>query len=222
MQPGLCQHRKTPTATCREGARCLQPCDAYGHHALDCMTGGARVTLHDAGYTVIHQVRRAGGMRAQREVLAPDLATPKLTQPRVDVDAWGHPGLPHLRLDFTAVSPSAVRSRRVKRRPTQAAEQAEKDKANKYGCRPGGVGVDGVAMELSGRHGPNLDTLLRKLAGYARADATAKSTEAQRHLQHWRIALSVALARFSHAAIYAVAAGQCRSTQHLQVSATTT
>ena len=175
------------------------------------MTGGARTTVHDVGCAIIHQACRAAGLRAQREVLAPDLATPKLTQPRVDVDAWGHTGLPHLRIDFTTVTASAARYQRAQHRPAQAAETAEQGKANKYGHRPGGVGVTGAAMELSGRHGSSLDSILRKFAGYARANATATGTDAPRHLQIWRMALSVALARFSHAAISSAAGADVRT-----------
>ena len=36
-----------------------------------------------------------------------------------------------------------------------AAAQAEKTKENKYGKVKGGVGVTGIAMQLSGRFGPD-------------------------------------------------------------------
>ena len=49
------------------------------------------------------------------------------------------------------------------------AAQAEKARESKYGKTKGGLGVAGIAVQLSGRFGPGLDTLLRKLAGYKRA-----------------------------------------------------
>ena len=113
--------------------------------------------------------------------------------------------MPHLRLDFTAVKPESARYQRANRQNTQAAAAAERGKANKYGRRPGATGVTGLSMELSGRFGPNLDTLLRKLAGFARAGASTTGSDNTRHLQQWRMALSVALARFTHAAICSAA-----------------
>ena len=50
-----------------------------------------------------------------------------------------------------------------------AAAQAERTKANTYGKARGGIGVMGISMQLSGRFGPGVDTLLRTLAGYKRA-----------------------------------------------------
>ena len=41
-------------------------------------------------------------------MLVTTLATEKLTEPGVDVDAWGHPGPPHIRLDFTVVDAEAL------------------------------------------------------------------------------------------------------------------
>ena len=206
MQPGLCQHRRKPTATCRVGRRCLGLCDAYGAHALDCMIGGARIILHNVGCDILFNACRDAGFGAQTEVVVPALATPKLTEPRIDVDAWGHPGYPHLRIDFTVAGNAAKRYQQAIATPAQAAETAERGKRNKYGAAAaGGVQVSGAALELKGRHGPGLDQLLRTLAGLARAKATQKGSEPKRLLQQWRARISVALARFCYAAIASAA-----------------
>ena len=80
-----------------------------------------------------------------------------------------------------------------------AAAQAEKTKENKYGTTKGGVGVTGIAMQLSGRFGPGLDALLRRLAGYKRAISKAAGRDGGRSLQEWRKLQSVALARYTAA-----------------------
>ena len=84
---------------------------------------------------------------------------------------------------------------------TSAAAQAERAKATKYGTPLGGVGVTGLSLELSGRFGPNLDDLLRRLSGYRRARQTAAGRDAGRPLYSWRLAFSLALARFTASAI---------------------
>ena len=70
--------------------------DEHGQHA------------HGVGYHIIHNVCCAAGLKLQREVVVPTLATEKLIEPRVDVDALGHPGLPHIRLDFTVFDEEAL------------------------------------------------------------------------------------------------------------------
>ena len=75
----------------------------------------------------------------------------------------------------------------------------KREKATTYGKPLGGVGVTGLGLELSGRFGPQLDDLLRRLAGYKRAIQTAAGRDAGRPLQAWRLAFSLALARFTAA-----------------------
>ena len=65
----------------------------------------------------------------------------------------------------------------------------------------GGVGVTGKAMQHSGRFGPGLDALLRRLAGYKRAINEAAGRDGGRSLQEWRKLLSLALARYTAATI---------------------
>ena len=136
--------------------------------------------------------------------MVPMLATEKLTEPRVDVDAWGHPGLPHIRFDYTVVDAEALHLTSAMRKAQEkapAAAQAEKAKANKYGNAKRGIGVMGIAMQLSGRFGPRLDALLRKLAGFQRAIGKALGRDCGRPLQDWRLLLSLALARYIAATI---------------------
>ena len=165
------------------------------------MIGGARITLHDVGCHLTHKACVDAGLRSQQEVVVPALAIEKLTEPRVDVDAWGHPGLPHLRLDFTVTDPRTEHFSSAHREIAGAAAKAEGAKAEKYGTPIGGVGVTGLALELSGRFGPGLDSLLRRLAGYRRALQSAAGREAGRPLQTWRLAFSLALARYAASAI---------------------
>ena len=132
------------------------------------------------------------------------LATDKLTEPRVDVDAWGHPRLPHIRLDYTVVDAEALHNASAMKKAQEkapAAAQAERTNAKKYGNAKGGIGVMGIAMQLSGRFGPGLDTFLRKLAGFRRAIGKAVGRDCGRPPQEWRSLLSLALARYIAATI---------------------
>ena len=97
IQQGLCQHQRRQKSDGTAGARCLAQLDEQGQHAQKCLIG------HDVG----HNACCEAGLKSQREVVVPALVTERLTEPRVDVDAWGHPGLPHMRLDFTVVDAEA-------------------------------------------------------------------------------------------------------------------
>ena len=96
--------------------------------------------------------------------------------------------------------------------PATAAKIAEQAKVTKYGTTPGGCGVQGMALELTGRFGPELDAHLRRCAGLARAKSTAHGKDAPRLLQHWQTRLSILLARFWHAAI--ASAESCPEVAH--------
>ena len=195
MTPCLCQHRYAASNTSKAGKKCLQLCDAYGHHATECMIGGARNVLHNIGCSLLSDAHRQAGMGVQREVVVPELMTPKMLEPRVDVDAWGHPGLLHVRVDFTVASSTAGRYRQASPEPGHAAEVAERGKRTKYKSI-GGVGVIGAALETHGRHGPGLDWILRTCAGLSRAHAADLGREPRRLLQSWRTSLSIALSVF--------------------------
>ena len=88
------------------------------------------------GCHITHNACCEAGLKSLREVVVPALVTDRLTEPRVDVDAWIHPGLPHIRLDFTVVNAEAIHySSSMRKAPdtAPAAAQAEKTKENKYG-----------------------------------------------------------------------------------------
>ena len=68
--------------------------------------------------------------------------TERLTEPRVDVDAWGHPVLPHISLDFTVVDAEVLHWSSAMRKvqdTAPAAAQAEKTKENEHGKTQGGL-----------------------------------------------------------------------------------
>ena len=116
--------------------------DDQGQHALKCLIGGDRAKLHDVGCHIIHNACCEAGLKSQREVVVRALVTDRLTEPRVDVDAWGHPGLPHIRLGFTVVDAEAIHYSSAMRKAQDtapAAAQAEQTKENKYGKVKGGV-----------------------------------------------------------------------------------
>ena len=146
IQQGLCQHQRRQKSDGTAGARCLAQLDEQGQHAQKCHIGEDRAKLHDVGCHIIHNACCEAGLKSQREVVVLALVTERLTEPRVDVDAWGHPGLPHMRLDFTVVDAEAIHySSAMKKAQDTApvAAQAEKAKEYKYGKAKGGVGVTG-------------------------------------------------------------------------------
>ena len=127
--------------------------------------GRDRAKLHDVGCHIIHNACCGAGFKSQREVVVPAIVTDRLTEPLVDVDALGHAGLPHMRLDFTVVDAEALHYSSAMRKAQDtvpAAAKAEKTKENKYGKTKGGVGDTGIAMRLSGRFGPGLNALLQE------------------------------------------------------------
>ena len=192
IQQGLCQHQRRQKSDGTVGGRCLAQLDEQGQHAQKCLIGGDRAKLHDVGCHIIHNACCEAGLKSQRGVVVPALVTDRLTEPRVDLDVWGHPGLPHIRLDFTVVDVEAIHHSSAMRKAQDtapAAAQAEKTKENKYGK------VTGIAMQLSGRFVPGMDAFLRRLAGYKRAITKAAGRDGGRSLQEWRKLLSVALAR---------------------------
>ena len=99
-------------------------------------SGETERKLHDVGCHIIHNACCEAGLKSQRDVIVPMLATERMTEPRVDVVARGHPGLPHIRLDYTVVGAEAFHYSSVMRKAqgkAPAVAQAEKTKASKYG-----------------------------------------------------------------------------------------
>ena len=119
------------------------------------------------GCHIIYSACCETGLKSRREVIFPTLATENLTEPRVDVDAWGHPRLPHIRLEFTVVDEEALHYSSAMRKGQEApvVAQAQRAKESKYGKPTGGVGVTGISLQLNGRFVPGLDMLLRSLRG---------------------------------------------------------
>ena len=92
IQQGLCHHQRRQKSDGTAGARCLAQLDEQRKHALKCLIGGDRAKLHDVGCHIIHNACCEAGLKSQREEVVPALVTDRLTEPRVDVDAWGHLG----------------------------------------------------------------------------------------------------------------------------------
>ena len=116
--------------------------DEQGQHAQKGFIGGDRAKLHDVGCHNIHNACCEAGLESQRErdVVVPAPVTERLSEPRVDVDARIHLGLPHIRLDFTVVDAEAIQYSSAMRKAQDtapAAAQAEKTKENKYGKAKG-------------------------------------------------------------------------------------
>ena len=59
----------------------------------------------------------------------------------------------------------------------------------------------GVALQFSGRCGPNFDSLLKRLAKYKRAIGSAAGKDGGRPLQEWSMLLRASLARYTAATI---------------------
>ena len=95
FQQGLCQHQRRQKSDGTAGARCLAQLDEQGQHAQKFLLGRDRAKLHDVGCHIIHNACCEAGFKSQREVVVPALVTDRLTEPRVDVDARGHPDCPH-------------------------------------------------------------------------------------------------------------------------------
>ena len=91
VQGGLCQHQRRQKSDSTAGAKCLAHLDDHGQHAQQCPPGGDRAKLHDVGCHIIQSACCEARLISQREVIVPTLATEKLTEPRVDVDACTPP-----------------------------------------------------------------------------------------------------------------------------------
>ena len=91
VRGGQCQHQKRQKSDGTAGAKSLAHLDDHGQHAQKCLCGGDRAKLHDADCHTIHNACCEAGPTSKREVSVPTLATEKLTEPRVEVDAPHHP-----------------------------------------------------------------------------------------------------------------------------------
>ena len=91
-------------------------------------------------------------------------------------------------IDFTLRNPLAERYTATRARG-DAAATAEDEKEDRYPPRAG-LRVRGAAMELFGRHGDGLRSLLAELADRARARERAQGHAPTRWLRKWRARLS--------------------------------
>ena len=111
---------------------------------------------------------------ARPALAVPALATAKLTEPRIDVDAWGLVAEPRILLDVTVTCPFAQRYD-----DKSAVECGEQRKDKEY---PSGAGlsVTGIAVDVFGKHGPALQDLLMRLADLARQHETDQGVQPRR------------------------------------------
>ena len=180
-----CQHRAAAGAD----RVCRQPNDPWGHHALLCKLGGGLTATHNAICSILLQATRAAGYSALKEQVVAELACPARKEPRVDVDAWGVAAEPRVLLDLTVTCPFAQRYA-----DKDAAHCGELRKDKEYPARAG-LAVTGVAVDVFGRPGPALQTLLARLGDLARQRDIDVGTQPRRWLHRWRVRISVELAR---------------------------
>ena len=69
------QNQRRPKPDGTVGTRCLAHLDEQGQHAQKCPMGRDRASLHDVGCHIIHSACCEGGLKSQREVIFPSLAT---------------------------------------------------------------------------------------------------------------------------------------------------
>ena len=144
---------------------------------------------HNAICTVLVQVLRSAGFCALREQVITELATPLRKEPRVDVDAWGLAAEPRSLLDVTVTCPFASR---YEGRDASTSGEQRKDK--EYPSHAG-LAVTGVAVDVYGKHGPAMDSLLVRAADLARQHDQDMGVQPRRWLHRWRVRISVEVAR---------------------------
>ena len=133
---------------------------------------------------------RAAGLHSVVEQVIPELATADRAEPRVDVDAWGHPAAPRTLLDVTVCAPFADRYAKCE----SATASAEARKDTEYPAQAG-LRVTGVAVDLFGRLGPGLSALLEQWADLARQRDLLRGRPSRRWLHTWRSQISCAVAK---------------------------
>ena len=197
-EKGYCQHSSSkPGPRSPVCGACL---DTKGVHATSCKIGGEVNVMHDNGRDILHAAARAAGFRALTEQVVPELRTSTRKEPRLDVEAWGHPACQRLLVDFTVRDPAVSRYDAIRHKPAAVAEQAEREKHNEY-PEQAGVRVRGACMEKLGRHGPGLAQLLEELADLARQRDEQMGQAPRRWLRIWRAQLSAACIRACSRAI---------------------
>ena len=179
-----------PSMTCQLKTKdqqrlCNERADPLGHHAVICKVGGAPYAAHSNGCHILQQAAIQAGYQAKREQVVPELASAKCMSPQLDIEGWGLHGQPRLLVDFTIRHPAA--SRYAAGRSSTAA--ATDEKLAHYQPR-GGLQVQVAALEVYGKHGAGLRTLLEGMADQARQRDVAMGAKPGRWLKRWRAQLS--------------------------------
>ena len=190
MRAGPCQHAR---ANADGGTTaCGSMADADGRHCMPCKVGGAVLAAHGEGCQVLADACRDAGFICRKEQIIPELATTACPSPKLDLDAFGVVGADRLLIDFTLRMSTAARYGHGAR--SNAAASGEADKQARY-PPAGGISVRGAGMEVLGRHGPGLASLLEELADRARLAAVHQGRPPARFLRLWRCRLSGVAAR---------------------------
>ena len=201
MQPCSCQHVSKSRKLCG----CLA--DPNGLHAAQCKVGGAPYAAHAEGCHILLGAVTAAGFQGLREQIVPELARPGLLSPQLDIEGWGLMGQDRLLIDFTLRHPLASRYSSV----PAATSTAASEKQDHYG-RTQGLTVRTAALEVYGRHGEELRTLLDYLADLSRHRERSLGLPPSRWLKKWRAQLSSMTAHFLGRAIQQARSGPMPAT----------
>ena len=190
--------------------------DPNGNHAAACNIGGGVTAIHDSVADVLYDAGRAAGYNGLREQIIAAFATPQRLEPRLDVELWGHSCAPDVLIDVTVCAPWAARYSAA---PTKATTSAEIRKNGAYPAT-GGISVTGAAVDLLGRFGPQLSSLLDEWATLARTRDISRGVAPRRLLHAWRTRISALIARGVGQQI--AAATRCTATTQLADPLTST
>ena len=152
VQGGLRQHQRRHKSDGTAGATCLAIWMITDSMLRNVLLEGDRSKAARCGAATMPVVKQ--GSSRNREVIVPALATEKLTEPRVDVDAWGHPGLLHV----TVVHAEALHYSSAKKRRQL---RHERKRANTGERKEEWESLASISVQFSG-FGRGLDALLRK------------------------------------------------------------
>ena len=182
MEASSCMHTSHKT-----GRKCGVRAEPRGHHAVMCKVGGAPYAAHSEGCQTLLQAAVQASYQARREQVIPELATAQCQSPQLDVEGWGLQGQDRLLIDFSIRHPLA--NRYIGRGKDGTTAVAEGEKAKHYQARSG-LQVHAAVMEVYGRHGDGLVSLLELLADHARVRDRSMGVAPGRWLRKWRAQLS--------------------------------
>ena len=175
---GQCQHQRRQKPDGSAGARCLANLDEHGQHAQKRLIGGDQSKVHDVGCHIVHNACVAQrGANRQREVIVPTPATSSLKH-GLTWGAWGHPGLPHTRLDCTVVDEGAHHySSAIRKGQEEAPAAAQAEASENEQVR------ESEGRSWSHWHLPAAQRTIRPVVGHAPSHACEVQ---QSSLQRWR------------------------------------